>query len=91
VVAGLGGIQEAETGRGVFVEHVGHTEREVRRDILATLSALAEGRPGISFGAPDLMIRTTVCAGEPTCAVVAAVYEADPWRGEDVIDLTETA
>jgi arginine decarboxylase len=90
-VAGLGWIQEAETGRGVFVEHVGHTEREVRRDILATLSALADGRPGITFGAPDLMIRTTVCAGEPTCAMVAAVYEADPWRGEDVIDLTETA
>ena len=89
-VAGLGWVQEPETGRGLFVEHVGHTEREVRRDILSTLNALAEGRPGIRFGAPDLMIRTTVCAGEPTCAVVAAVYEADPWRGDEVIDLTDT-
>jgi arginine decarboxylase len=88
-VAGLGWMQDAETGRGVFVEHVGHTEREVRRDILATLGALGEGRPDVKFGAPDLMIRTTVCAGEPTCAVVAAVFEADPWRGDDVIDLTE--
>jgi arginine decarboxylase len=90
-VAGLGWVQEAETGRGVFVEHIGHTEREVRRDILATLSALAEGRSGLQFGAPELMIRTTVCAGEPTCAVVAAVFEADPWRGDEVIDLTEPA
>ena len=90
-VAGLGWVQEAETGRGVFVEHVGHTEREVRRDILATLNALAEGRPRVRFGAPELMIRTTVCAGEPTCAAVAAVFEADAWRGDDVIDLTESA
>lgn len=90
-VAGLGWVQEAETGRGVFVEHVGHTEREVRRDILATLNALAEGRPGVRFGAPELMVRTTVCSGEPTCAVVAAVFEADPWRGDEVIDLREPA
>ncbi|MGQ0805045.1 MAG: pyruvoyl-dependent arginine decarboxylase [Actinomycetota bacterium] len=88
-VAGLGWVQDTETGRGVFVEHVGHTEREVRRDILATLGSLAEGRPAVRFGAPDLRIRTTVCAGEPTCAVVAAVFEADPWRGDEVIDLRE--
>ena len=90
-VAGLGWIQEAETGRGLFVEHVGHTEREVRRDVLATLNALADGRPDLRLGAPELMIRTTVCAGEPTCAVVAAVFEADPWRGDEVIDLTQPA
>ena len=88
-VAGLGWMQETGNGRGVFVEHVGHTEREVRRDVLATLGALAEGRPDVRFGAPELVIRTTVCAGEPSCAVVAAVFEADPWRGDEVIDLTE--
>ena len=90
-VAGLGWIQETGHGRGVFVEHVGHTEREVRRDVLATLDSVAEGRPDVRFGAPELMMRTTVCAGEPTCAVVAAVFEADPWRGDEVIDLTEPA
>lgn len=90
-VAGLGWIQETETGRGVFVEHVGHTEREVRGDIIATLDALAEGRPAVRFGDPDLAVRTTVCSGEATCAVVAAVFEADPWRGDEVIDLTEPA
>jgi arginine decarboxylase len=90
-VAGLGWIQEAGNGRGVFVEHVGHTEREVRRDVLATLDSLAEGRPEVRFGAPELMMRTTVCAGEPTCAVVAAVFEADPWRGDKVIDLADPA
>lgn len=87
-VAGLGWIQEQETGRGLFVEHVGHTEREVRRDILATLDSVAAGRPRIEFGVPELVIRSTACAGEPTCALVAAVFENEPWRGDEVIDLT---
>jgi len=86
-VAGLGWIQEPETGHGLFVEHVGHTEREVRRDILATLDSMAEGRPEIEFGPAELMVRSTVCAGEPTCALVAAVFEADPWRGDQIIEL----
>jgi arginine decarboxylase len=87
-VAGLGWIQESGNGRGLFVEHVGHTEREVRRDILATLDSMAAGRPHIKFGSPDLVVRSTACAGEPTCALVAAVFENDPWRGDEVIDLT---
>lgn len=86
-VAGLGWIQESDTGRGLFVEHVGHTEREVRRDILATLDSMAAGRPGVQFGTPDLRVRSTACAGEPTCALVAAVFEHEPWRGDEVIDL----
>jgi arginine decarboxylase len=86
-VAGLGWTQDRTTGRGVFVEHVGHTEREVRRDILSTLDSMAAGRPDLEFGAPDLMIRSTVCAGEPTCSLVAAVFEAAPWQGDSVIDL----
>jgi arginine decarboxylase len=86
-VAGLGWIQEPETGAGLFVEHVGHTEREVRRDILATLDSLAAGRPHITFGEPQLVVRSTACAGEPTCALVAAVFENDTWRRDEVIDL----
>lgn len=86
-VAGIGWVQEKETGRGLFVEHTGHTEREVRRDIMATLDALCAGRPDTTFGQPHLAIRTTVCAGEPTCALVAAVFEAEPWRGDVEITL----
>lgn len=87
-VAGLGWVQEEKTGKGLFVEHVGHTEREVRRDILATLESLCAGRAQ-KFGAPELVLRNTVCAGEPTCALVAAVFESHPWEGPGgtVIDL----
>lgn len=86
-VAGLGWVQETETGRGLFVEHVGHTEREVRRDILATLDSMAAGRPAMRFGPAEVMVRTTVCAGEPTCALVTAAVEADAWRGDEVVEL----
>jgi arginine decarboxylase len=86
-VAGLGWVQNKRTGQGLFVEHAGHTEREVRRDVLATLDSMCAGRPG-TFGAADLVVRTTVCAGEPTCAIVAAVYESAAWDGAgEVIDL----
>jgi arginine decarboxylase len=78
-VAGLGWVQEEQTGRGLFCEHAGHTEREVRRDILATLSSLTAGRPQV-FGPPQVVVRSTVCAGEPTCALVAAVFESEPWN-----------
>jgi arginine decarboxylase len=80
-VAGLGWAQNEETGEGLFVEHMGHTEREVERDILATLDSLCAARPDTTFGPPHLVMRSTVCAGEPTCALVAAVFEADAWRG----------
>jgi arginine decarboxylase len=89
-VAGLGWIQEQATGRGLFVEHVGHTEREVRRDILATLSSMAAGRPDVEFGPAELTIRSTACAGEPTCALVAAIFEADPWRGDQGTELSDS-
>jgi len=81
-VAGLGWVQDEETGKGLFCEHTGHTEREVRRDILATLSSLSAGRTE-TFGAPQMHVQTTVCAGEPTCALVAAVFEAEPWSGTE--------
>lgn len=90
-VAGIGWVQDPRTSRGLFVEHIGHTEREVRRDILATLDSLCAGRPQGRFGDPQLVVRSTVCAGEPTCALVAAVFESEPWaaerQGETVIDL----
>jgi arginine decarboxylase len=86
-VAGIGWVQERETGRGLFVEHVGHTEREVRRDVLSTLESLTAGRPGLVFGTPDFVVRSTVCTDEPTCALVVAVYQSSGWRPQPVIDL----
>lgn len=84
--AGIGWVRDDATGRGLFVEHEGHSREEVEGDIQASLGALVAGRPQ-SFGPPEMVVAGTPYLGEPTCAMVAAIYESDPWRGESEIDL----
>lgn len=85
--AGVGWVQEEATGRGLFVEHAGHSESQVQADIESSLEGLIRGRPDVRFGPGDLLIRGTVCIDEPVCALVAAAFESEPWRGEPIIDL----
>jgi arginine decarboxylase len=84
--AGIGWVQDEATGRGLFVEHEGHSQTEVEGEIRASLASLCAGRPQ-SFGPPQMEIVGTPHLGQPTCALVAAVYESEPWRGETLIDL----
>ncbi|HEX8003682.1 MAG TPA: pyruvoyl-dependent arginine decarboxylase [Mycobacteriales bacterium] len=77
--AGIGWVQEAETGKGLFVEHEGHSENDVRGDILDSLGALVAGRPGETFGPPHFVLHGAVCDGTPTCAMAVAVYEPASW------------
>jgi arginine decarboxylase len=81
--AGIGWVQDDETGKGLFVEHEGHAEADVRGDILDSLGALVDGRPG-TFGEPQFVLHGAVSDGTPTCALAVAVYEAESWS----IDLT---
>jgi arginine decarboxylase len=81
--AGIGWVQDAETGKGLFVEHEGHAEEEVREDILDSLGALVAGRPD-TFGPPQFVVHGAVCDGTPTCALAVAVYETASWS----VDLT---
>jgi len=83
--AGIGWVQQEETGKGLFVEHEGHSEDEVKGDILASLGALVEGRPD-SFGPPQFVLHGAVSDGTPTCALAVAVYETATWT----IDLRGT-
>ena len=75
--AGIGWVQD-HTGKGVFVEHEGSCEEQVRRAIDVSLDALADGRPE-EFGEPRMVVKGAVCEGEPACALVAAVFESQPW------------
>jgi arginine decarboxylase len=84
--AGIGWVQDDHTGRGLFVEHEGHSRAEVEREIDASLTSLCAGRPQ-SFGPHRTEIIGTPHLGEPTCALVAAVFESEPWSGETLIDL----
>lgn len=84
--AGIGWVQHEQTGRGLFVEHEGHAESQVRDDIERSLSALMEARPNVSFGPIQMVVHGARCEGEPVCAMVTAVYEAAGWT----IDLCGT-
>lgn len=82
--AGIGWVQDPESGKGLFVEHEGHAEDEVRGDILDSLDSLVAGRPGTSFGPPQYVLHGAVSDGTPTCAIAVAVYETASWS----VDLT---
>jgi arginine decarboxylase len=77
--AGIGWVQHEESGRGLFVEHEGISERQVRDDIERSLSALVEARPGVEFGPPQAVVSGGRCFGEPICAMAVAVYESASW------------
>jgi arginine decarboxylase len=77
--AGIGWVQHEETGRGLFVEHEGNSEHQVRDDIERSLSALMEARPHVEFGPINSVVQGARCEGTPVCAMVVAVYEAAGW------------
>jgi arginine decarboxylase len=77
--AGIGWVQHEESGRGLFVEHEGLSEDQVRGDLERSLSALVEARPTVEFGPMRSVVHGARCDGEPVCAMVVAVYEAQGW------------
>jgi arginine decarboxylase len=78
VWAGIGWVQDSRSGKGLFVEHEGHHERQVRSDISASLTAMCKGR-SVGFGAQRSYVHGAICDGEPVCALVVAVYESQGW------------
>lgn len=78
--AGIGWIQNTETGKGLFVEHHGHSQEHVSDDIKASLRALADGRPSEKFGEIHMQLASAKCIGEPVCALVVATFESDSWK-----------
>lgn len=88
LAAGIGWVQEVDGGRGLFVEHEGHSRDEVETHIHDSLDALTRSR-SIAFGEPRMQLVETMCDGPAACALVAAVVEAAPWTSTppDVIQL----
>ncbi|HXE10151.1 MAG TPA: pyruvoyl-dependent arginine decarboxylase [Verrucomicrobiae bacterium] len=78
--AGIGWIQDRKTRHGLLVEHEGHSEAEVRADIEHSLTALARNRD-MQFGPQQMHVVGTKCTDLPACALVVAVFEAEPWAG----------
>lgn len=80
VWAGVSWVQ-FDDGRGLFVEHEGGQEQTVRESLYTSVKALCATR---GLPAPEIVESVVVgapCDGEPVCALVAAVFEAEGWRG----------
>ena len=76
--AGLGWVQDDDTGAGVLVEHHGDDEAHVVSWIQATLDDLAARRPG-RYSEHRLRTAQVVCEEDPVTAVVVAAFQVEPW------------
>jgi len=85
--AGLGWVQVAATGEGLFAEHHGASEHQVAADIHATLTDMTQRRSSVDFGPVQSVIRGIVCDTRPVCSLVAASYMSAGWNLADQIDL----
>ncbi len=81
VWAGVGWVQDPKTGKGLFVEHEGHTKSEVVGNIEASLKALSKTRK-TQFGPIKMKVVGARCEDEPICALVVAVFESSPWQNK---------
>jgi len=79
VSAGIGWVQDPETKKGLFVEHEGHSEQEVKSLITHSLNDLMKTR-GINFGDIHMQLNSIVCEDEPVCAMVVAMYQHEAWK-----------
>lgn len=77
--AGIGWVQDKETGKGFFVEHDGTNEQTVRRDIKASLEAM-QGIRRVDFGQMQMEVVGRTCTHDPVCALAVAVFMAEDWE-----------
>ncbi|HVI60891.1 MAG TPA: pyruvoyl-dependent arginine decarboxylase [Candidatus Saccharimonadales bacterium] len=76
--AGIGWVQDKDSGKGLFVEHEGQSEKAVRRDITQSLEALMATR-NVNFGEIHMNVVGRTCINHPVCALVVAVFQSSDW------------
>jgi arginine decarboxylase len=79
--AGIGWVQDRNSGKGLFVEHEGGSEQAVRRDIKQSLEALMATR-NVDFGEIQMRVVGRACTFHPVCALVIAVFQATDWNNK---------
>lgn len=77
--AGIGWVQDKESGKGLFVEHEGESHEEVETSIRESLMTLMRTR-GINLGPINMRLSGATCEGEPVCALVIGVMQSEGWR-----------
>lgn len=77
--AGVGWVQDESDGKGLFVEHEGGSEEQVKSDINQTLKGLLKNR-GLSNMTIHMKVVGGECVDQPICAFVTAVYQSSDWN-----------
>ena len=78
VWAGIGWMQKQDKG-GVFVEHKGDSEEEVKNLITNSLETMRTYR-NEEFGEINYKIVGKRCDDKPVCSLVAAIYKSEGWE-----------
>lgn len=83
--AGIGWVQDPKTKQGLFVEHEGRSESEVREDITNSLEAMQKAR-GQKSGKINMHVVGKKCVDLPVCALVVAVFESVTWKKPNALE-----
>ena len=78
VHAGIGWVQDAAAGHGLFVELHDHDRGRLQQDLAATLHSMQQQR-GVDLGPVQTEIASVRCEDVPVCALVIAVYASQAW------------
>jgi arginine decarboxylase len=76
--AGIGWIQDEDSGRGLFVELHDEDRDQLEQNLHETLDSMRAYR-AIRYGPVQTAIESRTCTERPVCALVAAVYACEPW------------
>lgn len=76
--AGVGWCMVKSQQKGLFVEHHGQTEAEVKKKIQNTLTDMVKYRKD-KYGKIEHKITGVECKGKPVSALVCAIYKIESW------------
>jgi len=80
VCAGLGWVTSVEKPNwGLFVEHTGHTEEEVSKQIYDSIESMKTYRPEFTWSEVQEEIVVATCETKPVCALAFAFYKIEKW------------
>lgn len=76
--AGLGWIQDINSGKGFFAEHDGDNQNSVEKMITDSLQTMATSRGILKYNTDSKVIGIE-CISKPVCALAAAVFKSETW------------
>ncbi len=79
--AGVAWVQDPQDGRGLFVEHEGGSESQVREELSVSLTAISAAR-GLDHLEQHSMVIGSRCVDQPVAALVIAPFMTESWWRE---------